>query len=271
MADASTDLNFSELAGQHAFVTGGSRGIGAACANALAAQGATVTVLGRDVESLKTQVDHMAATYGLGSGPGSGYVCADASNATALAEAIGQAADTRGPVSLLINNAGGAQSAPLERLDLANWNATLALNLTSAYVGIRTVIPDMKAANFGRIVNIASTAALTGYAYVSAYCAAKHGLLGLTRAAAIELAETGITVNAVCPGYTETDMARETVDRIVATTKHDIASARKELVSHNPQGRMIEPKEIADAVVFLCRPAAASITGIALPIAGGEV
>jgi NAD(P)-dependent dehydrogenase (short-subunit alcohol dehydrogenase family) len=185
--------------------------------------------------------------------------------------AFASAAKALGPVTILINNAGQAVSAPISKTDLALWNQMLAVNLTGTYLGIQAVLPGMLQAGWGRIVNIASTAALKGYPYVAAYCAAKHGVLGLTRALALELAKKPVTVNAVCPGYTETDIVREALANIQAKTGRSEAEARAELVKQNPQGRLVQPAEVANAVLWLCLPGSESITGQAIAVAGGEI
>jgi NAD(P)-dependent dehydrogenase (short-subunit alcohol dehydrogenase family) len=174
-------------------------------------------------------------------------------------------------VQILINNAGQAASAPLIKTDEALWNRMLAVNLTGTYLCTRAVLPDMLQASSGRIVNIASTAGLRGYAYVTAYTASKHGVVGLTRALALEVAANGITVNAICPGYTDTDIVRNAVKTIVNQTGRSAEQARALLARTNPQHRLIQPQEVAQAAVWLCREDSASITGQCLTIAGGEV
>jgi NAD(P)-dependent dehydrogenase (short-subunit alcohol dehydrogenase family) len=174
-------------------------------------------------------------------------------------------------VAVLVNNAGQAESAPFARTDLALFQRMVAVNLTGTFLCSREALPDMLAKGSGRIVNIASTAGLVGYAYVSAYCAAKHGVVGLTRALALETAKRGITVNAVCPGYTETDIVRDAVANIVSKTGKTEAEARETLTARNPQGRMVQPEEVADAVLWLASPGAAAITGQAISVSGGEV
>ncbi len=176
-----------------------------------------------------------------------------------------------GPVTILVNNAGQARSAPLLSGDDSLWDEMLAVNLGGVYRCIRCALPDMVQAGRGRIVNIASVAGLTGYAYVTAYCAAKHGVIGLTRSLAMELARKNITVNAVCPGYSDTDMVRDAVANIQAKTGRDEAAARAALTSHNPQGRLITPEEVAQTVLWLCGASAGSITGQSIAVAGGEV
>jgi len=216
------------LAGRHALVTGGSRGIGRAIAQALTAAGARVTVLGRDQAALAQAVSQ---------GDAAGFVAADVTDAAAVADAI----------------------------------ARSELNVMGSVHAIRRVLDGMVARRFGRIVAVASTAGLKGYAYVSAYCAAKHALVGLIRSLALETAATGVTVNAVCPGYTDTDMVRESAARIAAKTGRPAEEAVAAMVRNNPLGRLITPDEVAAAVLFLCSPAAAAVTGTTLTIAGGEI
>lgn len=239
------------LAGRRALVTGGGSGIGLACARALTGAGAAVTVLGRREDRLRAAVDEGAAQ---------GFVVADVTGA--LPEL--PAAD------LLVNAAGAAESAPFLRTDPALWQRMIAVNLLGAAAVIRAVLPGMLSAGHGRVVNIASTAALKGYPYVTAYAAAKHGLLGLTRALALEVAGRGVTVNAVCPGFTDTDLVAGSVATIAARTGRSAAEARAELARHNPERRLVRPEEVAEAVLFLCLPQAAAVNGIALPVAGGE-
>ena len=252
------------LRGRHAVVTGGGRGIGATIARALVEQGAAVTLMGRNAATLE---DEAARLRPLGKVHCQAVDIADAESTTA---AFAAAAQALGPVTLLVNNAGQAVSAPIGKTDLALWNRMLAVNLTGSYLAIHAVLPGMLEQGWGRIVNIASTAALKGYPYVSAYCAAKHGVLGLTRALALELAKKPVTVNAVCPGYTETDIVRDSIANIRAKTGRSEAEALAELVKHNPQGRLVQPAEVANAVLWLCLPGSESITGQAISVAGGE-
>jgi NAD(P)-dependent dehydrogenase (short-subunit alcohol dehydrogenase family) len=253
------------LAGRHALVTGGGRGIGAAIATALAAEGAHLTLLGRDRAVLEAH----AAT--LPPDAGACAVVADVADATAVAVAFAAARERHGHVDILVNNAGIAVSMPFAKLDEATWNAVLATNLTGTYHCAREVVPAMVAARRGRIVNIASTAGLVGGRYIAAYCAAKHGVVGLTRALATELGPSGITVNAICPGFTESEMLDRTLAAIVTATGRTAEAAGSALLARNPLGRFVRPEEVAAAVVWLCRPEADAITGQAIAIDGGEV
>jgi len=250
------------LAGRHAVVTGGGRGIGAAIASALAASGARLTLMGRTVGPLQEK----AAAF-----PAARAIACDVTDEQAVAAAFAQAAEAFGPVAILINNAGGAASAPLARTSLELFREMLDVNLVSAFLCSRAVLPGMLAGGFGRIVNVASVASLKGAPYITAYAAAKHGVVGLTRALAMETASKGITVNAVCPSYTDTDMVRRTIANIVEKTGRSDAEAAAALVEKNPQGRLIRPDEVASTVLWLCAPGAEAITGQAIAIAGGEV
>ncbi|GFE87704.1 3-hydroxyacyl-CoA dehydrogenase [Steroidobacter agaridevorans] len=198
-------------------------------------------------------------------------MAADVGNADQMRAALQDASSRFGPVDILVNNAGQAASAPLHKMDDALWSAMLAVNLTGTYSGMRLVLPSMLERNFGRIVNIASTAGLKGYPYVSAYSAAKHGVIGLTRSVALEVASRNITVNAVCPGYTDTDIVRETVSNIQAKTGRSEGEAMAVLVANNPQRRLIRCEEVANAVAWLCLPGSESVTGQSIAVAGGEI
>lgn len=250
----------------HAVVTGGGRGIGAAVARRLAAEGLAVTVLGRRLEVVQA----LAAE----DPPRFHAVAADVADPAQVDRALAEARGRFGPITVLVNNAGQAESAPFGKMSLDLWQQMLAVNLTGTMVCAQAALPDLIAAGKagrGRIVNVASTAGLVGYAYVSAYCAAKHGVIGLTRSLALELAARGVTVNAVCPGYTDTDIMRESIDRVVAKTGRSPEAARAEFVKSNPQGRLVQPEEVADTVAWLCGAGAASVTGQAISVSGGEV
>jgi NAD(P)-dependent dehydrogenase (short-subunit alcohol dehydrogenase family) len=238
------------LAGLDALVTGGGTGIGAAAAAALTASGARVTVLGRREAPLRAVVE---------SGAAAALLVGDAAAPPPLPR-----------VAILVHAAGAAESAPFLRSDAALFERMWRANVMGAVAMGQALLPGMLEAGFGRIVHVASTAALKGYAYVSGYVAAKHALLGLTRALAQEVATKGVTVNAVCPGFTDTAIVAESLARIVAKTGRDKAEALAELTKHNPQRRLVRPDEVARAVLLLCDPAAGAINGQAIAVDGGE-
>lgn len=266
-ASAKTALQSDLLEGQHALVTGGGRGIGAAIAGALAAQGAALTLLGRTASTLEAKQAELAECFGAAAG----VAAADVTDEAAVEAAFAQAVADRGPVSILVNNAGRGDSAPFKRTTTEFFMRMVEINLLSTFLCIRQALPMMTEAGYGRIINVASTAGLVGYRYVTAYVASKHGVVGLTRSLALETAKSGVTVNAVCPGYVETDMTADTIANIVEKTGMDAEAARAQLAQGNPQGRLIDPEEVANVVVWLSRPDSGSITGQSIPVAGGEV
>jgi NAD(P)-dependent dehydrogenase (short-subunit alcohol dehydrogenase family) len=235
----------AEPAGRHAIVTGGGRGIGAAIVDGLRGAGARVTIMGR------SRVDD------------DGWIECDVADEHSVKRAFAESEQRHGPATILVNNAGQAEAASFAKTDLALWRRMLDVNLTGTYLCTRAVLPGMRAAQFGRIVNIASVAGLDGMSHASAYCASKHGVVGLTRALAKELAREAISVNAVCPGYTDTGMARAAVANLM-TRGDSEEQARARLGGTNPQGRLLTPEEVARVVVRLCGPGAESVTGQAL-------
>ncbi|MBV9077189.1 MAG: SDR family oxidoreductase [Methylobacteriaceae bacterium] len=250
------------LAGRHALVTGGGRGLGRAIAETLTRRGASVTVVGRDQAALDEAVAAGAAAHG---------ARADVTRPDDIQAAVSDCAKVLGPVDILVANAGATRSAPFARTSPDDFRAMLDINLLGVIHATQAVLPTMAERGSGRVVAIASTAGLKGYAYVTAYVAAKHAVVGLVRALALETAKTGVTVNAVCPGFADTDIVTSSIDRIVAKTGRSREAALAELTRHNPQGRLVAPAEVADAVAWLCGDEARSVTGQAIAVAGGEV
>lgn len=243
---------------KNAFVTGGGSGIGFAIAKALTGNGWSVTIAGRNANRLQDAARAIGARAQV----------LDVTDATAVRSAF---AGLGAPTQLLVNNAGGVSTAPFEKTSLDAWRQTIDVNLMGAVHCAQAALPAMKVAGWGRIVNVASTAGLVGYRYVSAYVAAKHAVVGLTKALALEVAKSGVTVNALCPGYTDTDIVASAVATIGQTTGRSAEAALAGFTATNPQGRLVKPEEVAAAVLWLASDDAAAVNGVALPIAGGEV
>lgn len=252
---------------RHAFVTGAGSGIGKAIALALAGSGHAVSLAGRRAAPLAAVRDEIHASGGKAF-VHDGF---DVTDAEAVERGIAAAIEAAGEIAVLVNCAGEAPSAPFEKTDLALWQRVLSINLTGVYLVTQAALASVRRAGNGRIVNVASTAGLTGYPYVSAYCASKHGVIGLTRALALELARTDVTVNAVCPGFTDTPLIDGALETISRKTGRSREEARASLARSNPQGRLVTPGEVADAVSWLVSQGAGAITGQAIAVAGGEI
>jgi NAD(P)-dependent dehydrogenase (short-subunit alcohol dehydrogenase family) len=254
------------LEGRSAVVTGGGRGIGAAVARALAAEGAAVMVAART----EAEVEAVAAELAAAGHRAFAATCdvTDPASVAALARA---AAERLGAVDVLVNNAGIAPSAPLRSITLESWNRTFTVNATGTLLCTQAFVPGMVERGWGRVVNVASVAARAGAAYIGTYAASKHAVLGLTRSVAAELAPTGVTVNAVCPGYVDTDMTEESIERIVQKTGLTREKAAAAILATSPQKRLLEPAEVAYWVVALCHPLAKGVNGQALVVDGGSL
>jgi NAD(P)-dependent dehydrogenase (short-subunit alcohol dehydrogenase family) len=254
------------LAGRVAVVTGGGRGVGAAIARRLAADGAAVIVAARTRAEIDAVADALQAT-----GARASAIACDVSNPASIEELAASARRLFERVDILVNNAGVAMAAPVLRTTLEEWQTALAVNATSAFLCLKAFLPSMLSGGWGRVVNIASTAALSSDRYIAAYAASKHALLGLTRSAAAEVAAQGVTVNAICPGFLATDMTEQSVARIVAATGRSREETVATLARRNPQNRIIDADEVAAAAAYLCSDAAAGVNGTALVIDGGEL
>ncbi|RUU13927.1 SDR family oxidoreductase [Mesorhizobium sp. USDA-HM6] len=249
------------ITGKHALVTGGGTGVGKAIALALAGAGVRVTICGRREAELAEVAKENDRIFG---------IAADVTDEAEMGALYEKAEAARGPIEIVVANAGMSGSAPAHKTSLVEWRRTLDVNLTGAFLTAKPALAGMLARKQGRIVFVASTAGLKGYAYVAPYVAAKHGVVGLMRALAAETAKSGVTVNAVCPGFVETEMLEVSIQRIVEKTGRPADEARANLEAINPQGRFIQPEEVASAVLWLCSDAARSITGQAISVSGGE-
>jgi NAD(P)-dependent dehydrogenase (short-subunit alcohol dehydrogenase family) len=245
------------IRGKHVVVTGGGSGVGAETAQAFAKAGAKVTILGRREAPLQAQ--------------GLPYQLCDVTDPEAVEEAFAAARADQGPVAAVVANAGAARSVPFHKMQPGDLSDMLAVNLTGVVQCWQAALPDMKAAGWGRLIAVASTAGLKGYPYVTAYCAAKHGVIGLVRALALELGTSGITANAICPGFIETPLLDRSIQNIIEKTGKSEEQARRSLQAGNPQKRFIQTDEVAETALWLCSNAARSINGHALSLSGGEI
>lgn len=251
-----------QLSRTHAVITGGGTGIGAAIADEFDRLGFTLTLMGRRLKPLEDKCEALKKASA---------VSTDVTDEESVNRAFEAAIAQSGPVSILVNNAGAAQSMPITKTGIDAWQSMIQVNLTGVFLCTRAYLKQAKVHDYGRIISVASTAGLRGYPYVAAYCAAKHGVIGFTRALALELAHKNVTVNAVCPGYTDTELISGAVDNIVSKTGRDEAEALEEFVKANPQGRLVTPEEVANAVAWLCLPESQAINGQSIAVAGGEV
>ncbi len=250
-----------DLAVHNALITGGGSGVGAVMARMLADAGVKVVVSGRRSDVLAEVAEHENITA----------IVADVTDETSVRDMFATMLDVVGPPDLVIANAGMAESVPFGKMSVDLWKRTIDVNLTGTFLTFREGLAVMNKAKPGRLISIASTAGLKGYAYVTAYCAAKHGVVGMVKGMAAELVSSPITINAVCPGFMETPMLAKSVENIVAKTGMSKDAARASLAKINPQNRFIQPEEVAETVMWLCSPNAASITGQAVSVSGGEV
>lgn len=245
-----------------ALITGGGSGIGYTIAQSLSRSDFTTILCGRNKERLRKASAQIA---------GSSWLEMDVSCERSVLSTFETLTSQKLLPDTLINNAGSAVTAPVARTNLTDWQSMLDINLTGAFLCTRAALPHMTKCGFGRIINIASTAGLKGYAYTAAYTAAKHGLIGLTRSLALELVNTGVTANAVCPGFTDTDIVQKSIDKIVDKTGRAPEDALAELTKHNPEGRLVTPKEVANTVSWLAGENASAINGQSIAVACGEV
>lgn len=250
------------ITSKHAIITGAGGGIGSAIATQLDSQGVKLSLLGRNIAKLEAVANTLANAHS---------VVADVTDENAVQQALDTARSKFGPIDILVNNAGVAKSYPYLKQTTEDWREIMAVNLDGVHFCTHAALPDMLTQGWGRVINIASVAAQTGAAYVAAYVSAKHAVLGLTRSLALEFATKNITVNAVCPGYTDTNIVRTAIDNIVQKTGRSHEQALQELVKTNPQKRLIQPEEVAHTVGWICQPGSAGITGQAISVAGGEV